>query len=210
MTELWTLVAAERGALADDLTDLTPDQWATRSLCPDWTVRDIVAHLTAAASTSPGAFIGQFAKARFDFDAYANAGLTRRLGADSAATLAGFRAVQHSTTSPPGPKPTWLGEVVVHAEDIRRPLGMSHRYPAGALGAAADFYKGSNTLIGAKNRIAGLTLRATDQDWSWGAGAELAGPSEALAMAVGGRSVALDDLAGEGVETLRARLSGRG
>jgi len=106
MTDLWTLVAAERGVLADDVAGLTPEQWASRSLCPDWTVRDIVAHLTSAASTSPGAFFGQFAKAGFNFDKYANAGLSRQLGADTDATLAGFRAVQGSKTSPPGPKPT--------------------------------------------------------------------------------------------------------
>ena len=92
MSDLWTLVAAERGVLADDVAALTPEQWASRSLCPDWTVRDIVAHLTAAASTSPGAFFGQFAKAGFTFVKYANAGLCRRLGADTDATLAGFRA----------------------------------------------------------------------------------------------------------------------
>ena len=124
MTDLWTFVAAERGVLADDVAGLTPEQWASRSLCPDWTVRDIVAHLTSAASTSPGAFFGQFAKAGFNFDKYANAGLSRQLGADTDATLAGLRAVQGSKTSPPGPKPTWLGELVVHAEDSAGPSGL--------------------------------------------------------------------------------------
>ena len=33
-----------------------------------------------------------------------------------------------------------------------------------------DFYKNSNTLIGTKNRIAGLTLKATDTDWTHGSG----------------------------------------
>ena len=163
MSDLWTLVAAERGALAEDLADLTREQWASRSLCSGWTVRDVVAHLTAAASTSPAAFFGQFAMAGFSFDKYANAGLSRRLGPDSDATLAGFRAVQGSRTSPPGPKPTWLGEVVVHAEDIRRPLGIAHSYDESAVREVANFYKGSNTLIGAKNRIAGLTLSALDR-----------------------------------------------
>ncbi len=162
MTDLWSLVATERGALVNDLADLTAAQWVSPSLCSGWTVRDVVAHLSAAASTGPGAFVGQFARARFNFDAYANAGLARRLGADPEATLTGFRAVQGSRTSPPGPKPTWLGEVVVHAEDIRRPLGITHTYDQDALREVADFYKGSNTLIGAKNRIAGLTLEATD------------------------------------------------
>lgn len=205
MIDLWFLVAAERGALADDLVGLTPEQWASPSLCPDWTIRDIAAHLTAAASTSPGAFIGQFAKAGFNVDRYVHAGLSRRLGADADATLAGFRAVQASKTSPPGPKPTWLGEVVIHAEDIRWPLGIPHRYPPETLREVADFFKGSNALIGAKNRVAGLTLRATDQDWSNGSGPAVEGPLLPLVMAMTGRKEHVDDLTGEGVETLRTR-----
>ena len=205
MTDLWTLVAAERGALADDVAGLTPERWASRSLCPDWTVRDIVAHLTAAASTSPGAFFGQFAKAGFNFGKYANAGLSRQLGADTDATLAGFRAVQGSKTSPPGPKPTWLGEIVVHAEDIRRPLGIAHSYDPEAVREVADFYKGSNTLIGAKNRIAGLALKATDQAWSNGTGPAVEGPLLSLVMAMTGRKAHVNDLTGEGVERLRSR-----
>ncbi len=207
MADLWTLVAAERGALADDLADLTPDQWGTTSLCPDWTVRHVVAHLTAAASTSPGAFVAQFAGAGFNFDKYANAGIARRLGTDPGATLAGFRAVQGSTTAPPGPKGTWIGEVVVHSEDIRRPLGISHAYDPEALRLAADFYKGSNTLIGAKNRIDGLTLRATDLDWSTGDGPAVEGPMASLVAAMTGRRAPVDDLSGEGVEVLRSRCS---
>ena len=69
----------------------------------------------------------------------------------------------------------------------------------------ADFYKGSNLLIGSKNRIAGLTLRATDADWTHGAGPEVSGPVLSLVMAMTGRKAAIDDLAGEGVATLRSR-----
>jgi len=205
MADLWNLVATERGALADDLAGLAPQQWVTPSLCAGWTVRDIVAHLTAAASTGPAAFVGQFAMAGFNFDKYANAGISRRLGDDPAATLAGFRAVQGSKTAPPGPKATWLGEVVVHSEDIRRPLGISHSYDPEALREVADFYKGSNTLIGAKNRISGLTLEATDQNWSTGTGPAVTGPLLSLVVAMTGRVSHVDDLTGEGVETLRGR-----
>jgi uncharacterized protein (TIGR03083 family) len=207
MTDLWTLVAAERGALAADVAGLTPEQWASPSLCPDWTIRDVVAHLTAAASTTPVSFFGQFAKAGFNFDKYANAGLARRLGADTDATLAGFRAVQNSRTSPPGPKPTWLGEVVVHAEDIRRPCAIAHTYDPEALRKVADFYQGSNTLIGAKNRIAGLALRATDQDWSHGTGLAVEGPLLSLVVAMTGRKSHVGDLTGEGVEELDSRCT---
>jgi len=76
-----------------------------------------------------------------------------------------------------------------------------------ALTRVADFYKGSNLLIGAKNRIAGLTMTATDTDWSTGSGPEVRGPMLSLVMAMTGRSAALADLSGEGLDTLRARIS---
>jgi hypothetical protein len=69
----------------------------------------------------------------------------------------------------------------------------------------ADFYKRSNLLIGSKRRIAGLTLLATDAEWSHGTGPEVAGPVLSLVMAMTGRMLALDDLTGDGVATLRSR-----
>ncbi|HTD49614.1 MAG TPA: maleylpyruvate isomerase N-terminal domain-containing protein, partial [Acidimicrobiia bacterium] len=38
--EHWETIAAERLALADLLERLTPEQWATASLCGGWTVRE--------------------------------------------------------------------------------------------------------------------------------------------------------------------------
>ena len=100
---------------------------------------------------------------------------------------------------------TWLGETIVHSEDVRRPVGITHMYPAEALIWTADFFKGSNLVIGAKKRIAGLKLNATDADWTNGDGPEVSGPMISLVMAMTGRKAALDDLKGEGVETLRTR-----
>jgi uncharacterized protein (TIGR03083 family) len=56
MSDIWTGISAERGALADDLANLTPAQWDTPSLCSEWTVRDIVAHVSATASLNPAPF----------------------------------------------------------------------------------------------------------------------------------------------------------
>lgn len=205
MTDLWTTVAAERGALADDLAALTDDQWQTPSLCAEWTVRDVLAHLTATASLTPPTFIGNLAKAGFNFGRFTNAQIAKKLGANPAATLAAFRAVQHSTSSPPGPKTSWLGEVIVHSQDIRRPLDIAHSYPADALRQVGDFYSGSNALIGSKKRIAGLRLTATDQDWSHGDGDAVEGPILSLLMAMTGRASAYADLTGPGVAALTAR-----
>jgi hypothetical protein len=98
-----------------------------------------------------------------------------------------------------------LSEVIIHSQDIRSPLGIQHDYQKGAVVEVADFFKRSNLLIGAKRRIAGLSLRATDVNWSHGAGPEVAGPVLALVMAMTGRTSAIDQLRGEGVATLRAR-----
>ncbi|HEU5386674.1 MAG TPA: hypothetical protein VFV73_12285 [Streptosporangiaceae bacterium] len=47
--------------------------------------------------------------------------------------------------------------------------------------------------------------RTTDADWSHGTGPEVKGPVLSLVMAMTGRTVADDDLAGDGVATLRSR-----
>lgn len=46
----WSLIRSERAALASDLSRLSDAQWSTPSLCSELTVREVLAHLTAAAS----------------------------------------------------------------------------------------------------------------------------------------------------------------
>src|SRR6266567_1352527 len=121
-------------------------------------------------------------------------------------TPAKFRSLLTATSHPPGPVEAMLGEAVIHSEDIRRPLGIKRQYPNEAVVRVADFYKGSNLIVGAKSRIAGLKLTATDTQWSTGSGPEVTGPILSLVMVMTGRSVALDDLAGDGLTTLRSRL----
>jgi hypothetical protein len=119
--------------------------------------------------------------------------------------LARFEAVLTSRSHPPGPSDTMLGETVIHSEDIRRPLGIRHDYPMDALVQVGDFLKGSNLIIGAKRRIDGLTLHATDTQWSHGTGPGVSGSMLSLVIAMTGRRVADGELSGEGAETLRAR-----
>jgi uncharacterized protein (TIGR03083 family) len=203
--EIWPTVHAERKALADDLGELSTEDWGRPSLCDDWTVRDVLAHMTSAAKLTPPAFFGQMIGSGFNFDKIQEKGVAAQRGATPADTLANFESVLTSVKHPPGPNQTWLGEVIVHSEDIRRALGIQHKYPTDALVTVADFYKGSNLLIGSKRRISGLTLLATDAEWSHGTGPEVAGPILSLVMAMTGRKAADDDLTGEGVATLRSR-----
>lgn len=205
-SDVWPLVHAERRALADDLGAVTREQWATPSLCARWTVLDVLGHMTATAKMTTGRFITSLAGSGFSFDAMVDKALAVETAHGPSATLAEFRANISQTTCPPGPKPSWLGETVLHAEDIRRPLGLRHDYDPEAVIRVADFYKGSNVIVGAKRRINGVRLSATDVDWSTGSGAEVTGPILALTMVMTGRGAALEDCAGPGLDTLRQRL----
>jgi hypothetical protein len=98
-----------------------------------------------------------------------------------------------------------LGEIVVHGDDIRRPLDMRHQAEESALVAVADSWKNSNLLIGAKRRIHGLALQATDSDWSHGVGPVVTGPLQSLVLAMVGRRGSHVDLSGDGLELLAAR-----
>ena len=203
--DIWPTVHAERKTLADDLRDLSSEDWGRHSLCDDWTVRDVLAHMTSTAKMTPPAFFGQMIGSGFNFDKVQEKGVAAQRGATPADTLANFESALTLVKHPPGPNQTWLGETIVHSEDIRRALGIQHKYPTDALVTVADFYKGSNLLIGSKRRISGLTLLATDAEWSHGTGPEVAGPILSLVMAMTGRKAADDDLTGEGVATLRSR-----
>jgi uncharacterized protein (TIGR03083 family) len=205
MDDMWAVVAAERGALADDLATLDDASWDTPSLCTDWTVRDTVAHMVGTAEMTPPKFLGKMAGNWFSFQKMVAKDIAEKRGASPADTLQRLRDVRDRTTAPPGPKTSWLGETIVHAEDVRRPLGLARVYPMEAVVAVAGFYQGSNTLIGSKRRIEGLALKATDTDWSHGSGAPVEGPMLSLLLAMTGRTVACEDLTGEGAELLRRR-----
>ena len=202
--DIWPVVHAERKALVADLSGLDANQWSTTSLATDWTVRDVVAHMTATAKITPGGFFPKLASSGFSFSKMQAKDIATESGSSTADTLANFEAIVTSTKRPPGPPATMLGETIVHSQDIRGALGLQHDYPMAALVQVADFYKGSNLLIGTKKRIAGLTLKATDTEWTHGTGPEVTGPMLALLMAMTGRKVT-DQLAGDGVETLRSR-----
>jgi len=201
----WPLIHAERAALLADLEGLTETQWSTPSLCAHWSVHQLLGHMTATARMTPPRFFALFARSGFRFDVMNESNAAAQTGPTPQDTFAAFRAQLGATTHPPGPVEAMLGEAVIHSADIRRPLGIDRTYPAQAMIRVADFYKSSNLLIGAKNRIAGLRLRATDETWTTGVGPEVAGPLLSLILAMTGRTAATADLSGDGVRTFASR-----
>jgi len=203
--DVWAIIDGERDALASDLGGCSPDAWATPSLCDDWTVEEVVAHMIATSQLSAPKFFVKFAGSGFNLPKMQAKDIANERGSNPAETLSKFKGRVDSRGRPPGPVDTMLGEVMVHSEDIRRPLGIAHTYPTDALARVADFYAKSNLVIGGKRRVEGVTLEATDVAWSHGSGPVASGPILDIVLATTGRHGALDRLQGDGVEALRAR-----
>ena len=107
--------------------------------------------------------------------------------------------------SPPLPLITRVVEIVVHGEDIRRPLGIDHTYPARWSAEAVSYLLGDRSS-GGKKRHKGLTLAATDVEFSIADGPVVEGPALALLLAASGRSARLDELSGPGAIQLVNRI----
>ena len=191
--------------MADTLGSLSSDQWTTPSWCRGWSVQDTAGHILAAAEQTPANFYKELFLAGFRFHVFTDRAAKRLADIGPDQLVSRLRARTTTTNHPPAPVMAMLGEIVVHGEDIRRPLGLEHQSPRPALVAVADSWKNSNLLIGAKRRIAGLRLRATDTEWAHGDGPEVSGPLVSLILAMVGRTQVHPDLAGEGLAVLSNR-----
>jgi uncharacterized protein (TIGR03083 family) len=203
---LWALAHAERAALAEDLSGLGAEQWRNGTLCGRWDVEEVVAHLTAAASLNRWKWLRSMLGARFRPDVHNQRRLVEHRGSTPAETLDRFRAVIESTIAPSGHIPAYLGEVVVHAQDIRRPLGMVRTPSVDALTPVAAFFARRDFTVASRTHIAGLHLRADDGPFVAGNGSLVTGSTLALVMSMAGRVPYLDELSGPGVQLLRSRV----
>ena len=204
--QAWKLIHQERAAMADTLAQLTPEQWKQPSLCGGWTVRETAGHIVTGAEQTTGRFIGHMIVNGFRFNKMMDVDAKRMAARPPDEIIARLRARVTTTNRPPAPVLTMLGEIVVHSDDIRRPLGLRNEIDDEAICACLEMYKNAGFPMGTKKRIEGLRLVATDVEWSHGAGPEVTGCGLALVMAMTGRAAALDDLSGEGVATLRRRM----
>ena len=204
----WEPVHEERRALAEDLALLTERQWDTPSLCGGWDVHDVVAHLAGSAATTRRSFWTSLIRSRFDFDRANAREVAANRGTTPADTLERFRATVASTTTPPGPFITRLLEIVVHGEDIRRPLGLPRPpLPPGVEDALT--YLARDGLSGGRSRLAGLALTATDAGYTVGSGEVVQGPALSLLLAASGRPSGLEELRGPGLSLLAGRMGVR-
>lgn len=200
-------VRHERLALCEHLDGLDDAGWATPSLCAGWTVRDVVAHLTTTTRWTVGAVVRAAVRARGDFDRMVvQVARERSVRFTPAELLGQLRESASSSRRMPGSGPMDpLMDLVVHAQDVSRPLGRPYRSPDVVVLTSLAYVAG-NRFLGAPRRFAGLELVATDADWSSGEGPQVRGPAGDLLLVAAGRPAGLAALDGPGLAVLADRL----
>lgn len=208
--DIFREIADERRGLGDLLSGFTAEQRAVQSLCNAWSVTEVAAHLIVPLEVGLPTFMVTMLKCRGSFD-LANERLTHRQAQrpfdEIVETL---RRKADSRFTPPGAGPEApLTDLLVHGLDIRWPLQIARQIPAERLKASLTSLATAAKGLVPKGALSGLRFAADDLDWAHGSGPLVSGTTDALLLAMTGRAIALEHLEGDGVATLRGRLSTR-
>ena len=209
MVDYAKLHADEVSDISAYLRGLSNEQWEHPSLCGEFTVREVIGHMLAATDASIWKVLRMLPAAGFSIDRVIVTLAKERVdGRTSQELIADFAThdPRRGLTRLFPLRSTFL-ERVVHHQDMRRPLAMPREIPEERLTAVLDVAVTGHNGVNSKKRATGLALRATDVDWSQGDGPVVEGTGEAILMALCDRPVAIEDLSGDGVEVLQARLS---
>jgi uncharacterized protein (TIGR03083 family) len=201
----WAVIAGQRRALADLLAGLDEQAWERPSLCTQWRIRDVAAHVALTAQSPRTLHIlARAVRAGGDLQA-----VNRDLAithADRSPTIliAELRALADSRRKPGiTTLDNLLFDVMVHIQDVAIPLELPAVMPLGAAREGAARVWRMGWPFWARRRLRGLRLAATDIDWSAGAGVEVRGPIQALLLLLTGRTkAALPQLTGPGTDRL--------
>jgi uncharacterized protein (TIGR03083 family) len=204
---------AERGELFTLLEGLTPEQWEHPTLCTAWRVRDVAAHVISYDVPTGRILAYVLANRTFrptsplDHDRMNRSVLAPWEGLPTNEILAGLRSCLEPTGFRRllGPRLA-LCDVVIHQQDIRRPLNMPRQIPAVRLTTTLDVLLHHPLYRSYGKRCRGLRLVGLDAGWAAGKGPVIEGPAEALALAIAGGRTALSDLKGDGLDIFVSRL----
>ncbi|MGI9598769.1 MAG: maleylpyruvate isomerase family mycothiol-dependent enzyme [Acidimicrobiales bacterium] len=190
------MLRAEREETAEFLDSLGPEDWRRSSLCDDWTVLDVTAHLASVVGLTRRGLLGRALRYGTGTDganarsatAYAEKGTAHLIGTISDPGVLGLGFFH----------PQWaLCETVVHHQDIRRALGRPRSIPGERLGVAIDVLLKMPFLTGRPKSQQPIAVVASDIELDRGQGPELGGRAEALLMVLAGRLQALPEVTGE-------------
>ena len=208
----WELVRQERLTLADLVEPLSDEQWTTITLCTEWTVKDVIGHVTMTPDGEPRPWqsVKAMVSARGRMWTAARdvaVDYARRPREELVETL---RRVAGSRRKPFGVVDDHiLPDLVVHGQDIAVPLGLERPVPPDVGRITLDAWWEMGWPFHARRRLSGVRLCCEELAWEGGSGPEVVGSAGALALLMTGRTeAALSRLRGPGVATLSARWHG--
>lgn len=207
--EAWRVIGDQRASLASLFEGLSGQEWQHPSLCEEWTVRDVAAHLTLQQLGAREA-IAMMLRYRGDTDRAVRETSRQRAAAWTTGQItaairesAGSRRHIFGVTYQEA-----LIDVLVHAQDIAIPLGRDQPLPVEAAAAAATRIWTMHwpPPFPASRVMRQFRVTATDTEWSAGRGPEVRAPIGAILLLSSGRMTALPQLSGAGAAELTARL----
>jgi len=208
----WSLIETERRTLADLLASLTPEQWAARSLCTEWRVRDVAAHLAMTPARAPSVvtMLRALVANRGDLWAAGRDVAVAYAAMPTTEIAAALRRDAAARTKPVFVVPdNILLDLVVHGQDIAVPLQIPRPVPPAAGRVTLGRIWSMGWPFHARRRFDGVTVRADDCEWSAGSGPGVHGTAAQLLLLMAGRSTPVDVLHGPGIDVLRGRFDGR-
>ena len=193
--QLHEMIEAEHSDFVRLAHSLDPRQWSTPSLCGGWSVLDVIIH-TAAHTHGHARHTRELQR----LESLSNDRIV--------AALAQPVVVMRSLPTLDGL--VQLTELMVHQQDVRRPLSLPRQIPAESIRTVLVFglsRMGSVVTAGLRRRAKGLRIEASDTAWTNGAhGPLVQGTAESILMALCGRADGLTGLSGDGLDHLATRL----
>lgn len=132
MTDIWNAIAVERNRAADEFEHLTDAQLGAQSPCEAWNVQQLCAHMILPFEYSTLKTVFGILANGGSLDRFAKKATLKIAEQNShAEVIAKLRANADSRWTPPGPfgAEVPLGEIVVHAQDVRKALDMPTTTP---------------------------------------------------------------------------------
>lgn len=205
--QVWDHVVAERLALYDILRTLSAQEWEHGSLCSQWRVRDVAAHVISSPQLTLAETVKVLPRAALGYNRMILRDGLRRGRASTEHILADYERwaqVRRGPATTTHIEP--LLDVLVHTQDILRPLGRRHRMPVEAAALAANRARLLAGLMGSRRLVRSVTMQATDVPWRRGLGPVIEGPIEELLLLSTGRDADRGAIRGAGVDVLDGLL----
>ncbi|MGV9610828.1 maleylpyruvate isomerase family mycothiol-dependent enzyme [Nocardia xishanensis] len=158
---IWRAVATERATLAELLTSLPEAAWDHASLCADWRVRDVVAHVILSARPNLGSILVNLIRARGDLHRLIRDTAVRHARRRTTGQLlAELRDSVDARIAALGTTPAdRLMDVLVHGQDIALPLGIERTMPVAAARAGIQRVWEVGAPFHAREKLGGLPAR---------------------------------------------------